>query len=304
MNTEDTVQSIAVGDECVVVVETSSGDAQIEGWEEARVEVESSAKEARVQQEGTTLHISPRPAGSGDVKVRVPQHSSVVLRSVSGDAQLSGITGQVTIQATSGDVKVYRLRGQLKVHTVSGDLKVRQSDLRSASIDTVSGDMEIETALHPQGEYDVRGVSGDLKLWLPAGQKCTIYSSSLSGHFDSDLPHEIVEQGRRNLEVRINGGGPAFHVRSTSGDLSVRAVQGLEAEEEPAPAPSFVVRETKPLPPQPPAGAEPFAVEQQPASPVGPSAESAASRRMHILKDIEEGRISVSDGLAKLRELD
>lgn len=331
MNREDNVQSFAVGDECVVVIETSSGDAQVEGWSEARVEVESSGRDARVEQEGATLRIHPRPTGSGDVKVRAPQHSDVVLRSVSGDVQVRNLEGDLNVQSTSGDVKISRLRGQLKAHTVSGDLKVRRSRLSGAQIDTVSGDMELETTLDPQGQYEVRGVSGDLKLWLPAGTKCTVYSTSLSGHFDSDLPHEIVEQSRRNLEVRINGGGPAFHVRSTSGDISVRALKEPEAEEEPVislaaaphaqaeepfaeqarPEPIAAVHETKPLPSQPPAAPEPFIVEEQRVPRAGtegasqePAVESAASRRMQILKDIEEGRISVSDGLAKLRALD
>jgi hypothetical protein len=336
MNSEEKAQTFAVGPECVVVIETSSGDAQVAGGPEGRVEVESADGGATVQQEGATLHIATRPGGSGDVHVKAPQHSNIVLRLVSGDAEVGDIAGQVNVQTTSGDVKIKRLRGDLKIHSISGDLEVRQSGLRALSIDTVSGDVEIETTLEAQGEYDVRGVSGDLKLRLPAGQGCTVSSSSLSGDFRSDLPHEIVQQGRGKLEVRINGGGPAFRVRSTSGDISVTASTKLEAEtwaqkedtgeavrtapraqdempfaEQVRPGPSAAVRETKPLPTQSVSGAEPFAikgeetprVEAQEAPP--PQSEvSAASRRMEILKAIEEGRLSVSEGLAKLRSLE
>ena len=331
MNKEEQAQSFAVSDESVVIIETSSGDAEVEGWEEARVEVEPSGRAARVHQEGATLRISPKPAGAGDVKVKAPRYSSVVLRSVSGDARVKDITGGVNVQTTSGDVKIQGVRGDLKAHSVSGDLKVRQSSLRSVSIDTVSGDVEIETTLEAQGEYDVRSVSGDLVLWLPAGQGCTIYSASLSGDFECELPHEIVEQGRRKLEARINGGGPAFNVRSTSGDVSVKASKGPWAEEEPLaapkpasrtgaeapwaekdrPEPSTTVHETKPLPTQGASVVEPFAVEESRVpragteeTPPARGEESTASQRMEILQAIEEGRISVSEGLAKLRTLD
>jgi len=332
MKSEEQVQSFFVGQECVVIVETSSGDAAVSGWSESRVEVESPASEATVWQEGTMLRIAPRHGGASDIRVRVPHHSSVVLRLVSGDADVRDIAGQVNVQTTSGDVEIKHVRGALKVHSISGDLEVRQSALSNLSIDTVSGDLKIETALDPHGEYDVRGVSGDLELRLPGDQGCTIQSSTLSGDFESELPHEIVQKGWGNLEVRINGGGPVFHVRSASGDISVTASketgpQDWAAEEKPVAAarpvaqmgtvfeepggsqPTAPVRETKPLPPL--AAAEPFSIEEKEPSqastegiPLAQPEASPATRRMHILKEIEEGRISVSEGLARLRLLD
>ena len=63
MNNEEQAQSFTVSGESVVIIETSSGDAKVEGWEEARVEVESSGRAARVHQEGAPCASAPNLQG-------------------------------------------------------------------------------------------------------------------------------------------------------------------------------------------------------------------------------------------------
>ena len=305
-------QSFAVGDECALAIETTSGDVRVQGDEGSQVTVDSPDGPVIVRQEGNSLSISSPTAGTGDISVQVPRHCDLVLHLVSGDVELDNLAGQITVQTMSGDIKAERLTGDLRVHTVSGDISVRRAHLVALDVDSVSGDSLIESQLDQEGSYRLRDISGDLRLLLPASQRCTVYQNALSGEFHCGLPHEEKRQGWGKLEAAVNGGGVAFHVQSTSGDVSIEAAKELpeavarqEPEQPVATAPEAPGRETRPLTPNESAAGTaraPFGLDQQ----VQQSEEtkpSASAQRMEILKAIEQGRITVSEGLARLREL-
>ncbi len=321
MSKSESQQVFPVGQECVLNLSTTSGDVRVSRGEEGQVVAASPDGNVAMRQEGNSLHLAAPSAGAGDVSVQVPQHCDLVVRSVSGDIELQNLAGQVSVQTMSGDIAVEHLRGDLRVHTVSGDLAVRAAHLAALDVDSVSGDSLIESQLDSEGVYHLRSVSGDLRLLLPAAQRCTVHQNSLSGEFTCRLPHEVKRQGWGRLEAAINGGGVVFHVQSTSGDVLIEASEeplAAEPSGEPAkpaeaaqptapaqpasvaqpaaPAQEAPAKATKPLPPNEPA-AESFGLDQ-PAEP------SASTRRMEILKAIEQGKITVSEGLARLRELE
>jgi hypothetical protein len=298
MTKSESEQTFAVGNECVVVIEATSGDVHVSGWDRAEVRVNSGDEQASVRQEGATFQIRPIPIGSGDVSVQVPHQCDLTLRLVSGDCTLEGTIGQVFIQTMSGDVKARNLQGDVNVRTVSGDISLLGSHLAHVEIGTVSGDSTIESPLDAGGAYHVHSVSGDVRLLIPENQPCTVKHHSLSGEFKCKLPFESRRQGWGKLEAVINGGGVAYTVDTTSGDVTVAAAGALPEEAQPR-----AEHATKPLGEPPSEDAEPFAV-TEPVAAQGEDAPSTTQRRMEVLKAIEEGKLSVTEGLAKLRELE
>jgi hypothetical protein len=297
-------QSYAVGAECEVTVEATSGDIAVSGWEQAEVVVQSSDGAPAVRQEGAMIHVvAPH---SDDVVLRVPQRCELMLRTVSGDMNVQDVEGRLSAQTMSGDLEGRNVQGDLRVHTVSGDVTVRSARLTAASVDTVSGDVELETQLDAEGAYHVRSVSGDLDLLLPENQPCTVRSHSLSGDFTCRLPHEIKHQGWGKTEAQINGGGVLVDIHTTSGGTKVRAAGEFRRVEAPSRATAVpqtppATHATRPLT-EPPAP-EPFGIAEKPPAPAEEPVPTAA-QRMLVLKAIEEGKISVNEGLAKLRALE
>lgn len=298
-------QILEVGQECALTVETTSGDISISGWDKAQVSVYSPDGTPAIRQDGQKVEIKSKPGGAGDLTIRVPRYCDLALRSSSGDVTLQDLAGRISLQVISGDVKGFDLCGDLTARMVSGDLELRNCRLDRLEFDTVSGDSLIESQLSASGNYRVHTVSGDVRLLTPQNQPYTLYYHTLSGDFDQRLSGESKRKGWGKLEVTINGGGVAFSVHTTSGDLTVEAAEGVaeeqteRKEEEP-----ITKHATRPLEsPWVEAKPEPFAAEEStPSSSTG--ATSASARRMAILQAIEEGKISVSEGLAKLRELD
>lgn len=298
-----------VGDECAVVIEATVQDVVVRGWERAEVGLNAPEDAVSLRQEGDTIKVRPYVVGSDDLEVYVPHACKLALNLVSGDGEVYDVEGDVRAQSMSGDVEVHNVRGTLFARSVSGDVEISASVLRTISVETVSGDAEIESPLDVEGSYSARTTSGDIVLRVPEDQRVTVEFRSLSGDVDVDLPHASKRQGWGKTETQVNGGGVAFEVVSTSGDVHVEPSKA--AAQEPFEAAEQFTRqqhasraeratashETTPLTTEP-AGEEPFGVEEEP-----PAAPSKAEQRMAILKAIESGELSVNEGLAKLREI-
>jgi DUF4097 and DUF4098 domain-containing protein YvlB len=287
----------AIGDDGLLVVETTSGNVSVVGDDGDEVELLNPEGQAEATRDDNTLHIKARHWGHADLALRAPSRCALTVRSASGDITLEGMAGQVTVQTMSGEVTGRYLTGELRARTVSGDTVVQASQLHDVSIDTVSGNAVIETALAEEGTYEARTVSGDVTLRLSLGQRCTVAFASLSGHFKCKLPHETTHREWGKLEAHVQGGGPRASMRSTSGDLRIEA-----SEQEASPVETAAPRnqgETRRFD----TADEPFGLDEQPAPPEQ-AERPVAERRMEILRAIEAGSLSVGEGLAKLRDLD
>ena len=306
MTDTDGEQVYEVGDEGVGVIEVTSGDVRVSGWDKPHVAVESSKGEVRVQQDGPTTTISTKPAGSSDVVAKVPEWLRLQVRGVSGDLRVDNISGGIGLLTMSGDVTASAVRGKSEVRTVSGDISLYDCELSSLKLATVSGDSVIESSLDFEGKYEVRSVSGGVRMLLPPGQACTVHSSSVSGSLRCELPHKTEKDGWGKRVVQVNGGGVDLKVRSTSGSLLLAQTdgdhRGVAAHlEDAAEVSSTGAHDTKPLGSEP--KAEPFGLDDDILQEDG-ECPSVDDERMSVLKSIEEGEISVSDGLARLRSLE
>lgn len=196
---------------------------------------------------------------------------NIQVKSVSGDIILADLSGSMRLKSVSGDIEGKRLSGPLDFNTVSGDVNLSNSYFSAISGRTVSGDMLLETPL-PEGEYKASTVSGDLHLSLPEEQGLTISISSMSGGIRTNSGR-ISNLGSQRYE--IGGGGPHFRYNSVSG--------------------SFLVKSRD--------GSPPSEAETQPA-PERRAAEEPSDRTLDVLQQIEEGKISVEEGLRLLTALE
>lgn len=297
---------VEVGSE--IAVETSSGDVAVRGVAGNQVRVLASDDGARITEVAGGLAIRSGHGGSHDLRLEIPGGCALRVRTVSGDIVVSNLENGLNVQTMSGDVTAEQVAGRLAIHAVSGDVNVASPRSETFNIETVSGDTIMVVPLSGQGEYAVRSVSGDLSLRVPADQRCTLAVRSLSGDVRCDLPHEMAGQGWGKRDVAVNGGGVILSVHTTSGDVRLRAMEGAVRDDRPTAKPedepqvpwSEPTSETHPLD----AGGddEPFGLDAG-----GDEAEAAlspAARRMAVLKAIEEGRLSVGEGLEKLREFE
>lgn len=97
---------------------------------------------------------------SGDIVVN-GANSTLQLRTVSGSVQLRDTQGAVEVNTASGDVELQDVRGSLQAETISGEVSSSSSQLDNASVSTTSGDVSLDGA---QGQVAVQTVSGNVDL--------------------------------------------------------------------------------------------------------------------------------------------
>lgn len=269
-----TVRTRNVSGETRVVV-GSDGTVRVHARKRVRGSSADKAKrllqnvEVRMEQQGNDIGVRPhlyeQDRGwldlfrggrvSVDLVITVPREASIEAHTVSGDLTVTGTRGRTEIQSTSGDVTIDDVQGplslrsvsgdctcvgfvgHLEANTVSGDLSIERCRVREADIVTVSGDLSLDGDLERGDQHRIRTISGDVDLSL-AGNAYEIGYKTMSGDVSMDADGRVAKDGRRDRTIFIGAEKDAtrVHVKTVSGDLTVRASVATVPEGPPPPA--------------------------------------------------------------------
>lgn len=204
-NTEPTVLIVQVPLMAELEVSTVSADIDVQGVAPRELSLESV---------------------SGDIIANgAPRRASV--ESVSGDLSLTFNSGDIEASAVSGDLALGgRLNGEVSVETVSGNMRVdsKGERLRRLSASTVSGDVELKIGLADDGEVSMESVSGDLTLIAPRDLSAQVSGESFSG--DLSAPGAKIQREEygpgSSFQTRYGAGKGEVRIETFSGDASVR----------------------------------------------------------------------------------
>lgn len=199
------------------------------------------------------------------------------INGVSGNIEISDLSGPLKVKTVSGDVSGSRLSGALTMEAVSGDVHLQDSQLGSAQVRTVSGDVRLQTPFG-EGPYHFNSVSGDVRLLTLPETRCTAELSTVSGRIVASMPQTATRLRGASQTLDIQGGGVRVYLKSVSGDLIIG--NEVEIVEKAAPA-----APAEPIPP-----AAPFA-------PAPPAPHASKLSTSEILEKIERGEMSVEEGL-------
>jgi DUF4097 and DUF4098 domain-containing protein YvlB len=200
-----------------------SGDVRVTGYDGDAIIVTGTKK----GRDRDMVEVEDRSGTSNvDVGVRYPKHCNCDasvrfevqvprsvsydfdrISSVSGDVEVTGVTGRLHASAVSGDVHIKDVSGSVSASAVSGDVKVEINRLEG------SDDMKFST------------VSGDVSVLLPGSLDADLDISSFSGSIKTDFPVEVRSErfGSRNwARAKLGDGSRRLKMSSVSGDLSLR----------------------------------------------------------------------------------
>ena len=191
-----------------------------------QADLEISTVSANIDVHGVAPRELSLESVSGDIVANgAPRRAAV--ESVSGDVVLTFNSGDVEASAVSGDLTLNgRLNGEVSVETVSGNMRVdsRGERLRRLSASTVSGDAELRAALAPDGEISMESVSGDLTLIAPRDLSAKVSGESFSG--DQNAPGAKIEREEfgpgSSFHTRYGAGKGEVRIETFSGDATLR----------------------------------------------------------------------------------
>ncbi len=162
---------------------------------------------------------------SGNVSVAgAPREADI--ESVSGDLRLTLNSADVEAQSVSGSVTLRgRLDGEVAVETVSGNITVdtRGERLRRLSSNSVSGNATLQATLADGGSIKSESVSGNIKVVAPKSLSAEVKGESFSGHLRA--PGAKIDKPQfgpgSSFEHRYGAGNGDIQLETFSGSVEL-----------------------------------------------------------------------------------
>jgi hypothetical protein len=229
---------------------------RLSGWVEGGFDLERTEKGLRLS-DRVTWGVLGSLFGRVQVQVRVPVEHGVDLRSGSGSVSVSGIRGPVALRTSEGELAiedvegpVYAVtssgaisargvRGELRAYTSDGTIEVEDSegglDVRTSegwvgltrvagpvAARSSSGSMYIQFSARPSGTAATS--SGTIEVSVPADARFELRAQAQGGSIELDpVLGRNASGDARSARALVNGGGECLWLRTTGGNIYVRA---------------------------------------------------------------------------------
>ena len=151
----------------------------------------------------------------------------VECKTVSGDIVVGGQNkpSLITITTVSGDAEVSDVAGEVNGNTVSGNFTFGLGETTRSRLRSTSGDLAIKGKLASEARLDVESISGDVRLDLVGKPNGTFDVSSFNGEIRNCFgpkPERTDEYAPgRELRFREGTGNARIRIKTLNGDISV-----------------------------------------------------------------------------------
>jgi Putative adhesin len=156
--------------------------------------------------------------GSGNISVEALGAESEV-KSGAGRITVGNVLASTQLKTGAGPIHVARAEAPVVLKSGSGDLSV-DSATDDTTLSAASGDIRVRT-MH-SGQANLKNVSGDIRLGVPAGTPVWTDVTTSTGLIRSTLvPAGAPAAGQDHVEVRA---------RSATGDIYLEGLEGLDTD--------------------------------------------------------------------------
>jgi lia operon protein LiaG len=163
---------------------------------------------------------------SGAIDLADHAYEGVALSSTSGEIRAGSVkAADFAMHSTSGALRAQVIGArQTDISSVSGEVEVTSLS-GAATVRTTSGEVRLTFAV-PPSRLDASSVSGRLSLTLPADAGFTLDAHSTSGEVTCEFPVTIAGgqsvAGRHALAGVVGGGVNAISASTVSGEIRIR----------------------------------------------------------------------------------
>ncbi len=200
----------------LVNLKTSDGDVRVDRLE-GRLRLQTSDGDVRLREIDGKTEVE---TSDGDILAQSIRGEEIYFKTSDGDITFDELEAEeIEMRTSDGSIQGGGLRGRESfIHTSDGDVDLEGvgGALRAATSD---GDVMVEIA--ELGETYIRSSGGDIRVYLPEGAGADL---DLRGD-RVRIPRTFSLDGRvdrREIDGRVNGGGPSLEVVAQDGEVSLR----------------------------------------------------------------------------------
>lgn len=135
-------------------------------------------------------------------RISVPREFDLDVETTNGGIETRAVRGRIEVDSTNGKILVYDAAGSLDASTTNGSIEAELREVEGSS-------MRLGTT------------NGRITIRLPEGVGADIDASTTNGSIESEFPVTTTTFRRTKLNGSINGGGPAFRLRTTNGSIRI-----------------------------------------------------------------------------------
>lgn len=233
------------GNQVRITAHVHSNDSWLSGNNDAESRVKQIVANPPIRQDGDHVTIGDRHPSSLyhnitiDYELTIPHDAALEAETGSGDMELSDVGSSLRAQSGSGSVRARGVHGPATLGTGSGDIELNETAPADVRAQTGSGSIRIQGVsggLHAKtgsGDIEVSGAltsdwmldtgSGSVRLSL--GPQAHLSLDADTGSGTVRVVQTISMSGdlnRHHVTGNVNGGGPALHIRTGSGDVEIR----------------------------------------------------------------------------------
>ncbi len=237
---QDFQKSYSLTADGTIRIRSISGEIRIIGSDSPKVEVEG----FKVGRNRDRVEIVDRSAENRiDVDVRYPENSGgdasvnfkvsvprsvkynfELIRSVSGNVHVSGVSGRLKAESISGSVQLQDISGVVSASSVSGNVNV-QNVSGTVSASSTSGNVDVYLKrIEGPGDMEFRSISGGVIVKVPASLDANVTMSTLSGRLTTDFDIEVLQRRYSpgySARGRLGEGTHSIRIASVSGRVSL-----------------------------------------------------------------------------------
>jgi len=209
----------------------AGGEVRIEGEVKGKARAAGGkirlSSEARIGGSAAFAGESIDVDGAVGGRLRAYGDTIVINGSVGGDVEVagSGTPGLLTVTTVSGDARLTNLAGEVNGNTVSGDVTIAMGEASRSRLRSTSGNLGLKGRLAADARLDVESISGDVRLDLegPIGAEFDVSS------FNGDIRNCFGPKPVRTSEYapgsewrfREGAGAARVRIKTLNGDINI-----------------------------------------------------------------------------------
>ena len=149
--------------------------------------------------------------GGGLIEV-MTWSGSIDLSNINGDVRIIGISSNITVRCIKGDVAARVTSGTIAFSNTAGDIDANVS----------SGGISFTGAIHPEGRYRLKTLSGNVSMQIPDTVGFTAVLSAYNGQIHTDFPDDLLPSRSKQRMIGNGDGRARIELDSFSGSVELR----------------------------------------------------------------------------------